>query len=119
MPSAGLSQAPVRRDYTAGMSLRRTRALPAEQRGDPAAAAAAAVALLAARDFAPGELRAKLTSRGFEAAAAQAAIEELRTRGVLNEARYAENYVTWHAGRGQGPRAHRAPNCASTGSPRP
>jgi len=103
VPSAGLSEAPVRGDYTAGMSLRRTRALPAEQRGDPAAAAAVAVALLAARDFAPGELRAKLASRGFEAATAQAAIEELQTRGVLNEARYAENYVIWHAGRGQGP----------------
>jgi len=98
-----VSEAPVRHDYTAGMSLRRTRALPAEQRSDPAAAAAAAVALLAARDFAPGELHAKLTTRGFEGAAAQAAIEELQTRGVLNEARYAENYVTWHAARGQGP----------------
>ena len=51
----------------------------------------------------PAELRAKLTSRGFEAAAAQAAIEELKARGALNEARYAQNYVTWHAGRGQGP----------------
>ncbi len=85
------------------MLLRRTRAVPAQQRGDPAAALAAAVALLAARDFAPAELRAKLTSRGFEGAAAQAAIEELAARGALNEARYAENYVTWHAGRGQGP----------------
>ena len=85
------------------MPLRRTRALPAQQRGDPAAALAVAVALLAARDFGPAELRAKLISRGFEAAAAQAAIEELKARGALNEARYAQNYVTWHAGRGQGP----------------
>ncbi|HUL19416.1 MAG TPA: regulatory protein RecX [Steroidobacteraceae bacterium] len=85
------------------MTLRRTRALPAQQRGDGAAALAAAVTLLAARDFAPRELQAKLTSRGFEAAAAQAAIEELTARGALNEARYAENYVTWHANRGQGP----------------
>ena len=61
------------------------------------------MALLAARDFACGELRAKLTARGFEDSAAQAAIEELQARGALNEARYAENYVTWHAGRGQGP----------------
>ena len=85
------------------MPLPRTRALPAQQRGDPAAALAVAVALLAARDFGPAELRAKLISRGFEAAAAQAAIEELKARGALNEARYAQNYVTWHAGRGQGP----------------
>jgi regulatory protein len=85
------------------MPLPRTRARPAQQRADPAAALAAAVRLLAARDFAPGELCAKLTSRGFEAAAAQAAIEELKARGVLNEARYAQNYVAWHAGRGQGP----------------
>ena len=85
------------------MALRRTTAPPAQQRGDPAAALAVAVALLAARDFGPAELRAKLISRGFEAAAAQAAIEELKARGALNEARYAQNYVTWHAGRGQGP----------------
>jgi regulatory protein len=64
---------------------------------------AAAVALLAGRDFAAGELLLKLTSRGFERETARAVIEELTAGGTLNEARYAHNYVAWHAARGQGP----------------
>ncbi len=63
----------------------------------------AAVALLAGRDFAAGELLAKLTSRGFSPDTARAVIEELTAAGTLNEARYAQNYVAWHAARGQGP----------------
>jgi len=86
------------------MPARRTasKSLPAEP-GSVVAATAAAVALLAVRDYARGELLTKLMSRGFVQNAAQGALEALTAQGALNEARYAENYVAWHAGRGQGP----------------
>jgi regulatory protein len=74
-----------------------------DSRADPEAARAAAVALLARRDFASAELRAKLCSKGFEDAAAGQVIAELAARGVLDDRRFAENYVNWHAVRGQGP----------------
>ena len=75
----------------------------ADQRADPAAVQAAAVTLLARRDFASAELRTKLCSQGFEDGAAGQVIAELAARGVLDDRRFAENYVNWHAGRGQGP----------------
>ena len=74
-----------------------------DRRADPAAVQAAAVTLLVRRDFASAELRAKLCSKGFEEAAAGQVIAELAARGVLDDRRFAENYVNWHAGRGQGP----------------
>jgi regulatory protein len=61
------------------------------------------MALLARRDFTPRELHDKLAARGFEVAASSSAIEALVREGVLDEGRYAQNYVTYHAGRGQGP----------------
>ncbi len=86
------------------MPLRRSpRPLSSEERTDPAAARTAAVALLAGRDFAAGELLLRLTARGFGPEIAGAVIEELTASGTLNEARYAHNYVAWHAARGQGP----------------
>jgi regulatory protein len=86
------------------MAFRRNRTVLSEQqRGDVAAARAAAVALLARRDFANADLCTRLKARGFDLQAALAAVTGLAEEGLLNEARYAENYVTWHAGRGQGP----------------
>jgi regulatory protein len=79
------------------MSLRRT------PRATDSAARTAAVALLARRDFASGELRVRLAARGFDEVAAVAAIEELAREGAVNDERYAQNYVAYHAGRGQGP----------------
>lgn len=70
---------------------------------DVTAARAVAVELLARRDFASGELLARLAQRGFDAALAAEAVGMLTGEGVLNDARYAENHVTYHAGRGQGP----------------
>jgi len=70
---------------------------------DPQEARAAAVALLARRDYASGELRERLTERGFEAGATAAALAELLEEGALNDERYAQNYVTFQAGRGHGP----------------
>src|SRR5437763_14593535 len=86
------------------MALRRSsKAANTQQRADPEAARTAAIALLARRDFASAELRAKLCSKGFEEAAAGQVVSELAARGVLDDRRFAENYVIWHAGRGQGP----------------
>lgn len=70
---------------------------------DPEAARIDAVALLARRDFASGELRQKLEARGFDSAVAMAVVAELLEERALDDARYAENYVAYHSGRGQGP----------------
>jgi regulatory protein len=74
-----------------------------EPHTDAQAARAAAIALLARRDFASGELRQRLRAKAFDDSAVAAAIAELTREGVLNDERYAQNYVVWHAGRGQGP----------------
>jgi regulatory protein len=71
--------------------------------GDPVLIEAAAVALLARRDFGSGELRARLVARGFDPPAVAATVAGLLTRGVVNDARYADNFVAYHAARGQGP----------------
>jgi regulatory protein len=64
---------------------------------------AAAVALLARRDFASNELRAKLESQGYDRELVATAVAELVEGRVLDDARYAENYITYHSDRGQGP----------------
>jgi regulatory protein len=69
----------------------------------PQAVRLASLALLAKRDFAAGELRERLRAQGFGDDAVAAAIAELTTEGVLDDERYAHNYVAYHAGRGQGP----------------
>ena len=63
----------------------------------------AAVSLLARRDYASGELLAKLEQRGYDSPTAAAAIAELTEERAVNDARYAENYVSYHASRGHGP----------------
>jgi regulatory protein len=82
---------------------RAPRRSPAADPKDAAAAELAAVALLARRDFAGGELAAKLRERGFEAATVQDLIGRLRARGLLNDERYAGHFVQYHSARGQGP----------------
>ena len=72
-------------------------------RSDPQAARTAAITLLARRDFASAELREKLLEKAFDDVTAAAVIAELTREGVLDDARYAQNYVAYHAGRGQGP----------------
>jgi regulatory protein len=82
------------------------RTAPRNSRGPTSARAtaqAAAIALLARRDFACAELRARLLSRGFRTAEVTLAIDELAAAGTLDDARYAQHYVAYHAGRGQGP----------------
>jgi regulatory protein len=70
---------------------------------DPDAARASAIAQLARRDFASGELRLKLESQGYDKALIATLIAELTEERVLNDARYAEHYVAYHAERGHGP----------------
>lgn len=59
--------------------------------------------MLAKRDYALGEARAKLVERGASASDATAAVADFASRGYLNDARFAEKYVSYGARRGQGP----------------
>ena len=59
--------------------------------------------MLAARDFASGDLQEKLTAQGYAPDIAAQAVAELVEGGILNDARFAEHYVAYHANRGQGP----------------
>ena len=74
-----------------------------EHASDPDRVRMAAITLLGRRDFCSGELRQKLEADGFEKEQVAAAVAELIEEKALNDARYAENYVTYHADRGQGP----------------
>ena len=86
------------------MSWRRSPGSPdVERRTDAEAALTAATALLARRDFPSAELCEKLRARAFDEETAAAVIANLRRQGALNDERYAQNYVAYHAGRGQGP----------------
>jgi regulatory protein len=85
------------------MIRRRTKPRRPEDPHDREAARAAAVALLARRDFASTELRRTLQEQGFDAALVAEVVAELVEGRVLQDARYAENFVAYHADRGQGP----------------
>ncbi|MBS0388785.1 MAG: regulatory protein RecX [Proteobacteria bacterium] len=63
----------------------------------------AAVAFLARRDYASGELAAKLRERGYESEVVRALIADLAARRLLDDARYAGHFVAYHRARGQGP----------------
>ena len=77
--------------------------LDPDKAASPTAAHAAAVEQLARRDFASGELRDKLEDKGYERETVAAVVADLVAEGVVNDERYASNYVAYHAGRGQGP----------------
>jgi regulatory protein len=79
---------------------------------DPAAAAApddqqaarlAALKLLNRRDHGARELAVRLAERGFAAATAQAVVDQLVQEKLLDDSRFAEHFVAYHANRGQGP----------------
>ena len=88
-------------------TLRRRRAGDPEKAAararDPEAARLAALTLLARRDFASGELRQKLELQGFAPDVVAGVLQQLTDERALCDARYAENYVTSHSSRGQGP----------------
>ena len=85
--------------------MRRFRKVKADpdKAGDPRAVRMAAVALLAGRDFASGELKDKLEAQGYLPDAAGEAVAELVEGKVLDDSRYAEHFVTHRSNRGQGP----------------
>lgn len=70
---------------------------------DGVAVRAAALALLRRRDYAAAELRSKLLARGYAPALIGSTLSELTAERALDDARYAQNYLSSHAGRGQGP----------------
>jgi len=70
---------------------------------DPESARSVAIALLARRDYASGELRSRLKRKGFDATVVETTIRELVEERALNDERYAANYVSYHAARGCGP----------------
>jgi regulatory protein len=86
------------------MGFRRTqKSIGPERSADLKGVRSAAIALLARRDFASGELAQRLVERGWDATATATVITELIEERALDDARFAENYVAYHANRGQGP----------------
>ena len=77
--------------------------LDPEHAADPQRVHMAALVLLSRRDFCSGELRQKLEADGFDADLVAVEVAELVEGRAVNDARFAENYVTYHANRGQGP----------------
>jgi regulatory protein len=92
------------------------KALDARKSADPRAVRAAAFAHLARRDFASGELARKLASQGFDATLSAATVNELAADRYIDDPRFSENYVAYHAERGQGP-VRIAANLAGLGLP--
>ncbi len=80
------------------------RALPQDAR----AARAAALDALARRDHASAELRRKLLEKGYDAEVVGPLLDALRAEHLLDDRRYTENFVAYHAARGQGPARVRA-----------
>jgi regulatory protein len=53
-------------------------------------------------------LQGRLTAAGYTPAAVETALLALEAAGFLDDRRYAEHFVAYHAGRGQGPRRIRS-----------
>jgi regulatory protein len=75
---------------------------------DAKAARAAALDALARRDHAAEDLRRKLLEKGYDAVVVAPLLEALRAEKLLDDRRYTENFVAYHAARGQGPLRIRA-----------
>jgi regulatory protein len=67
------------------------------------AARRAALDALSRRDYSSGELARKLVGGGYDARVVETLLEALRAEKLLNDARYVENFIAYHAGRGHGP----------------
>jgi regulatory protein len=63
---------------------------------------------LARRDHASGDLRRKLLDKGYESAVVDPLIERLSEEKLVDDGRYMENFVAYHAARGHGPNRVRA-----------
>ena len=71
-------------------------------RGDEPARVAALDAL-ARRDYASEDLRLKLLGKGYDISVVLPLLVALRDEKLLDDRRYLENFVAYHAARGQGP----------------
>jgi regulatory protein len=70
---------------------------------DARAARVAALNALARRDYSSEDLRLKLIEKGYDEAVVQPLLDALRSEKLLDDGRYLENFVAYHAARGQGP----------------
>jgi regulatory protein len=70
---------------------------------DARAARVVALDALARRDYTTEDLRRKLLEKGYDAAVVQPLLDALRAEKLLDDRRYMENFVGYHAARGQGP----------------
>jgi len=68
----------------------------------------AALDALARRDRCTEDLRRKLCDKGYDADVVDTVIERLVVEKLIDDRRYAENFVAYHAGRGHGPLRVRA-----------
>jgi regulatory protein len=63
----------------------------------------AALDALARRDHASEDLRRKLLEKGYDAGVVAPLLDALRAEKLLDDRRFMENFVAYHAARGQGP----------------
>lgn len=75
---------------------------------DARAARVAALDALARRDHASPELRRKLLDKGYETATVDELIARLAAEKLLDDRRYLDNFIAYHAARGHGPNRIRA-----------
>jgi regulatory protein len=70
---------------------------------DARAARVAALNALARRDYSSEDLRLKLIEKGYDTSVVRPLLDALRGEKLLDDRRYLENFVAYHAARGQGP----------------
>jgi regulatory protein len=70
---------------------------------DARAARVAALDALARRDYASEDLRLKLLEKGYDVSVVLPLLDALRDEKLLDDRRYLESFVAYHAARGQGP----------------
>ena len=70
---------------------------------DARGARVAALNALGRRDYSCEDLRLKLLEKGYDASVVLPLLEALRDEKLLDDRRYLENFVAYHAARGQGP----------------
>jgi regulatory protein len=75
---------------------------------DERAARVAALDALARRDYSGEDLRLKLLEKGYDGSVVLPLLDALRGEKLLDDQRYLENFVAYHAARGQGPLRIRA-----------
>jgi regulatory protein len=70
---------------------------------DARAARATALDALGRRDHATEDLRRKLLEKGYDEVVVAPLLDALRAEKLLDDRRFTENFVAYHAARGQGP----------------